>query len=89
VNINNVTSLALKCCLFIGLVLAAAGLVLSEYEYGDTIMWTGLLVVIASPFVGILATYAGLISVKDKKWVIIATILIIVIVIGLAISLLK
>jgi len=88
-NTNNATSLALKVCLIIGVILMAAGLLLSESEYGDPIMWIGLLVLIASPFVGVFATYAGLIAEKDKNWIIVATILIAVILVGLAISLLR
>ena len=86
---NDATSLALKCCVIVGIALATVGLMISEYEYGDPIMWAGLLVLIASPFVGILATFAGLIAEKDKKWIIVATILIAVILVGLAISLLS
>jgi cell division protein FtsW (lipid II flippase) len=86
-KLTNATSLSLKCCLFAGIILLIAGLILSEQDYGDKILWTGALVLIASPFVGVLVTYAHLIAEKDWKWVKVATILALLIIVFLILSL--
>ena len=86
---NNAVSLALKCCLFTGIAILAAGLVFSEHEYGGHIMWAGILVLIASPFAGVLTAHLCLTAEKDWKWVRVATILTVLILIFLAVSLLR
>ncbi len=86
---NAATSLALRVCLFAGIILLAAGLLLSEQEYGNDILWIGILILILSPFLGILTTYSYLIAEKDWKWVKVATVLIALIIIFLAVSLLR
>jgi uncharacterized membrane protein len=70
-------------------VLSAIGLFLSEHEYGDPIMWTGLLIMIVSPFAGVLTVYSNLIKEKDWKWVKVATLLIVIMFIGLIFSMLR
>lgn len=87
-KMHDATSLALKCCLFTGVAVLAVGLLLSGGDHGDEIMWAGILVLIASPFVGVLVTYVCLIAEKDWKWAKVATVLITLIVIFLAASLL-
>ena len=81
------TSLVLRYCLFVGIALVALGLILSDYDQGNEIMWAGLLVLIASPLAGVLTTYSSLIAGKDWKWVKVATVLTIIIVIVLILSL--
>lgn len=85
-NMNNATSASLRYCLIAGILLIFIGLIFSEYEIGNSIMWIGLLVLIASPFLGVIVTYVHLIKEKDIPWVKIATILIVVITIGLIMS---
>ncbi|MDR1954404.1 MAG: DUF1634 domain-containing protein [Candidatus Methanoplasma sp.] len=85
---NSATSIALRYCLFAGIALAAAGLVLSEHELGDAIMWTGLLILIASPFIGVLVSCSFLIAERDWKWAKVATLLTVLILVFLAASLL-
>jgi len=86
---NAATSVALRCCLLTGVIVLAAGLLLSETEYGNDILWVGILILIMSPFVGILTTYSFLIAEKDWKWVKVTTVLIAFIVIFLIFSFLK
>ena len=88
-RMNDAASLALRCCLFAGIVVLAAGLVLSEYDIGNDILWIGILMLVLSPFVGILVAYSYLISEKDWKWVRTATVLIVLIVVFLIVSLLN
>jgi uncharacterized membrane protein len=86
---NNATSAALRYCLLFGLILTAAGLMLSEYDCGDRIMRAGLLVLILSPFAGVTVTCIYLIKERDLKWAKVAILLIAVILIGLALSILN
>ncbi|MCL1810953.1 MAG: DUF1634 domain-containing protein [Methanomassiliicoccaceae archaeon] len=86
---NGSTSLALRCCLFAGIALLAVGLIFSEQEYGDDIMWVGILILIASPFVGVLTTLSHLTAEKDWKWVKVAAVLAAMILVFLIISLLR
>ena len=83
---NGVVSLILKCCLFAGIALLALGLLLSEQEYGDSIMKAGALVLILSPFIGVLAAYCCLITEKDWPWVKAATALTVLIAVFLTAS---
>ena len=87
-NVNTLTSTVLKIGLIAGLLITVAGLLLQDH-FGDTILWIGLLIMICSPLIGIIATFVMLIKEKDWKWVKIAMILIIVIVIGLILSLVE
>ncbi|MDR0309762.1 MAG: DUF1634 domain-containing protein [Candidatus Methanoplasma sp.] len=86
---NEATSFALRCCIFAGIALVATGLILSGSSYGEGVMWTGLLILILSPFAGVLVTYSHLIAEKDWKWAKVATILVAIILIFLAVSLLR
>ena len=87
-RLNDATSLALRCCLYAGIAFITMGLILSEQEYGDLVMWIGILILIASPFIGILATYSHLIAEKDWMWVQVTTVLTAMILAFLTVSLL-
>lgn len=87
-NLEKATSLSLKVCIAIGITLTIIGLLISESEYGDRIIWVGLLVLIISPLIGVVVTYVHLIKEKDRFWVKVATVLICIISVGLIITLL-
>ncbi|MDR2698145.1 MAG: DUF1634 domain-containing protein [Candidatus Methanoplasma sp.] len=86
---NDIVSNVLRYCLFAGIAVLATGLILSEQEYGDWIMRAGVLILIASPFAGVLTAYVCLIAEKDWKWVKIATVLTALILVFLVVSLLR
>jgi len=86
---NAAASLALRCCLLTGIIVLALGLLLSGEEYGNDILWVGILILIMSPFVGVLVAYSYLIAEKDWKWAKITTVLIAIIAVFLIFSLLK
>jgi len=88
-KMNAATSLALRICLFSGIIVLALGLVLSDQDYGRDILWVGILILVISPFVGVLTTYVYLISEKDWKWVKVASVLIAVIAVSIVMSILK
>lgn len=69
-----------------GIVLIAAGLVLSMAGFGDSVLWLGILVLIASPMAGVFVSMIALLSEKDRKWATVAMLLILLTVIGTAIS---
>lgn len=69
-----------------GIVLIAAGLVLSMTGFGDSVLWLGILVLIASPMAGVFVSMIALLSEKDRKWAAVAMLLILLTVIGTAIS---
>jgi hypothetical protein len=86
---NESTSLALRICLFTGIVVLAVGLMFPGQDIGDRIIWNGLLILVLSPFAGILVAYVYLIAEKDWKWVKVATVLVVLIVAFLIFSLWK
>jgi len=86
---NESTSLVLRFCLYAGIVILAIGLILSGTGYGNDVLWVGILVLIISPFAGILTTYAYLIAEKDWKWAKVATVLVVLIAVFLIFSLLR
>lgn len=86
-NLNEATAKVLKSFVLTGMIILVIGLVLSETEYGNGILWFGTLVLIIGPVAGIAVTYAYLIKGREKFWASIATILIAVIIIGMLLSL--
>ena len=84
-KMNEATSLSLKIGIAVGLVLTVIGLLMQDP--GEKILWLGLLILICSPLFGVIVTNVFLIKEKDWKWAKIATILILVITVGLIISL--
>jgi len=86
---KDATSLALRVCLFTGAAVLVAGLLLSETDYGHDVLWIGALILILSPFIGILTTYSFLIAEKDWKWARVATVLTALIVVFLVFSIFK
>jgi len=88
-KMNEATSLALRICLFTGIAVLMVGLLISGLGYGDDVLWLGLLILILSPFMGVLTTYFHLIAEKDWKWAKVATVLTVLIVVFLIISLLR
>lgn len=70
------TSRTLKYSVFAGILLIAIGLILNATGNGDRVLWTGLLVLIISPFLGVIVSTMTLVKEKDRYWVIVALTLI-------------
>jgi hypothetical protein len=85
VNDRRLTSLTLKVCVAVGLSVTAVGLLISDTNEGWNIMWLGLLILICSPFVGVLATFVAL-AVEKDPWVKVGAALIIIVLTGLLIT---
>ena len=86
-NLNKTTALALRAGILLGMAVIAIGLAVEMTGGGDGILYWGILILIASPFVGVLASFAALVSEKDWKWAAVALVLIAITTTGVLLSL--
>jgi uncharacterized membrane protein len=90
-SLNSATSCVLRWGTVIGIAFMIIGLILSclhQPVLSDRALWLGIFVLICTPAAGIAVSYASLIKEKDWRWVKAATVLIVVIVLGLSLSIL-
>lgn len=85
-NMYDSTAKVLRGGAIIGILLTAAGLVAAFLGYGETLLWTGLLILIISPMFGVVTTAISLILEKDFRWVAIALFLITISAISIVIT---
>lgn len=85
-SLNKMTALALRVGIVAGMVLMAFGLVLEMTGHGDRILYLGILVLIASPFVGAIVTFLCLLKEGDRYWAVIAGILLLITTAGILVS---
>ena len=85
-NLNKTTALALRIGILIGMAVTAVGLAVDMMNGGDGILYAGILILIISPFIGVLVSFASLISEKDWRWAFVALILIVITTVGIALS---
>ena len=85
-NMNRMTALTLRIGMTLGIAVMIIGLVLDAMSMGQDVLFAGVLILIASPFLGIIVTTIALISSGDKKWSLVAIILIAIISIGVILS---
>lgn len=86
-DLNRSTATTLRVGIVIGMVLMLAGLCLYFMDGTDTLIYIGLLVLIVSPFLGVIASFVVLVIERDWRWAAVAAILFVVTAIGIAISL--
>lgn len=84
-NLEKSTAFTLRAGIVVGTVLMVAGLCMSMYGAGDSVLYAGVLVLILSPFLGVLASFASLLIQKDYFWAGVATVLIVITTIGMLI----
>ncbi len=77
-NLNKTTALTLRIGVVIGLILITAGLFLSMTDNGDVLLYFGILILIASPFLGVIASLVCLLKEKDTFWAMVAVILLVI-----------
>ncbi len=75
-DINRSTAVMLRAGIYIGLAISLVGLVLSMLDKGDGVLWLGILVLILSPFLGVIVTTVSLVIQKDWRWAAVAVVLI-------------
>lgn len=85
-NMNRMTALTLRIGMTLGIAVMIIGLVLDAISMGQDVLFAGVLILIASPFLGIIVTTVALISSGDRKWSLVAIILIAIISIGVILS---
>ncbi|MDO5852511.1 MAG: hypothetical protein Q4Q62_00280 [Thermoplasmata archaeon] len=86
-NMNKATALTLRAGVVLGMVLMAAGLCVSMTGGGDSLLRAGILVLIASPFAGVIVTFLCLVIERDTFWASVAGILLIITTAGVIVSL--
>lgn len=85
-NMNRMTALTLRIGMTLGIAVMIIGLVLDAMSMGQDVLFAGVLILIASPFLGVIVTTIALISSGDRKWSLVAIILIAIISIGIILS---
>lgn len=85
-NMNRMTALTLRIGMTLGIAVMIIGLVLDAISMGQDVLFAGVLILIASPFLGVIVTTVALISSGDRKWSLVAIILIAIISIGVILS---
>ena len=85
-NTERNTSLTLKYSLIVSMAVVIVGVIAHLMDMGDDILWTGLLLVIVSPLIGVVVTTVSLWLEKDYKWMYVALILIAISVIGILVK---
>ena len=78
-----------RCITTTGIVSMAVvivGVIAHLMDMGDDILWTGLLLVIVSPLIGVAVTTVSLWIEKDYKWMYVALVLIAISVIGILVK---
>ena len=85
-NTERNTSLTLKYSLIVSMVVVIVGVIAHLMDMGDDILWTGLLLVIVSPLIGVTVTTVSLWIEKDYKWMYVALVLIAISVVGILVK---
>ena len=86
-NLNRSTAMTLRAGIVLGMVLMVIGLLIESTSGDDTLLYTGMLVLIISPFLGVIVSFVSLLSEKDWIWAIVAGILIVITTTGILMSL--
>lgn len=86
-DLNRSTATILRVGIVIGMILMLAGLCLYFMDGTDTLIYIGLLVLIVSPFLGVIASFVVLVIERDWRWAAVAAVLFVVTAIGIVISL--
>lgn len=85
--LNKATALTLHAGVVLGMILMVVGLAVSAMDGGDSVLYFGVLVLIASPLAGVVVTLLCLLREKDRFWAMIAGILLMITIAGVLISL--
>ena len=86
-NLNRSTAMTLRAGIVLGMVLMVIGLLIESTGGDDTLLYTGMLVLIISPFLGVIVSFVSLLSEKDWIWAIVAGLLIPITTTGILMSL--
>jgi len=87
-ELNSTTSAVIRTGTVIGIVIMAIGLLLSGTDFGSRILLVGTVILVLTPMCGVATSTICLVEAGDRKWVAVALCLILVVVTGLAITVL-
>lgn len=85
-DLNKSTAAMLRIGIYAGLAVIIIGLISSMVGGSDDILYAGVLILIVSPFLGIVVSFAALIIERDWKWAVVAAILLAITIAGAALS---
>ncbi len=85
-NLHRSTAATLRIGMTLGVAMIVIGLVLDSLSMGDTVLWAGITVLIASPFLGVLTSATALLASGDRRWGAVALVLIVIISVGIVLS---
>lgn len=77
-NLEHSTATTLRVGILLGLALIVIGLITEWAGMGDGLIYAGLLLLIASPFLGVITTTVCLFVEKDVYWGVIGIILLLI-----------
>lgn len=86
-DLNKSTALMLRIGIVAGTILMVLGLIVEEIQGDEWLLYIGMLVLIVSPFLGVVVSFAVLLMEKDWRWAGVAAVLFVVTAIGIVISL--
>lgn len=86
IDLNRATAMTLRAGIVAGVILMVIGLIQYGLSGEETVLYYGVLLLIISPFIGVLVTFGVLVIDRDWKWVTVAAVLVVVTVIGIIIS---
>lgn len=86
-DLNRSTAFMLRTGISVGIILMVIGLALYLMDITETVLYIGVLVLIISPFLGVLVSFAVLVIDRDWRWAAVATVLVVVTAIGILVSL--
>ena len=86
-DLNKATALTLRAGVVVGMVMMIAGIAMELCDMGDGVLYAGILVLILSPFAGVIVSFACLLRKRDMFWAMVAGILLAITFVGILISL--
>lgn len=85
-SLHEATSKTLWIGVVLGIATIAVGLIVDLLGYGEGILWLGLLILIISPILGVIASAISLLKDKDYAWAAAALILIVMTAVSIALT---
>lgn len=75
-NMNLAVSKTLRYSVYVSMAVIVVGAILHLAEINDDVLWAGVLFLILSPIIGLIVVLYHLIKENDRKWLIVALILV-------------
>ena len=87
-TVNESTSKVIRIGTVIGIAVLAVGLLASGTDLGGSILLAGVVLLVLTPFAGVLTSMTCLFRSGDRTWGAVAAALVVIVVVGLLITLL-